>query len=317
MVVIGSGATAVTLVPAMAERAEHVTMLQRSPSYVISLPARDPIAQFVRRLLPNRIAYPIVRWKNVLVTQIFFRLSRRFPDLIRKLIRRGVSANLPDDYAVDTHFAPHYDPWDQRVCLVPDGDLFRALRHGDASIATDRIETFTETGIRLASGAEIAADLVVTATGLNLQALGGIELEVDGKPIELAETVGYKGMMLSGVPNAAMILGYTNASWTLKGDLVAHYVCRLINHMDANGYDTCTPIGPDPSQPTEPFIDLKAGYVLRSIEQLPKQGARAPWRLHQNYPRDVLMLKRGTLEDEGIAFSRAGTPVDRLEVVEA
>ena len=167
------------------------------------------------------------------------------------------------------------------------------------------------------SGEELEADLVVTATGLNLQALGGIELEVDGEPVELAEKVGYKGMMLSGVPNAALTLGYTNASWTLKGDLVAHYVCRLLNHMDANGYDTCTPIGPDPSQPTEPFIDLKAGYVLRSIEQLPKQGARAPWRLHQNYPRDVLMLKRGPLEDEGITFSRARTGADRSQPVTA
>ena len=305
VVVIGSGATAVTLVPAMTGKAAHVTMLQRSPTYILALPARDPIADFLRRRLPARIAYPMVRWKNVLVTQLFFRLSRRAPDFVRKLIRRGVAARLPEDYPVDTDFSPRYDPWDQRVCLVPDGDLFRAIREGDASVTTDRIETFTERGLLLASGEELEADLVVTATGLNLLPFGGIELHVDGERIDISETVGYKGMMLSGVPNLAVALGYTNASWTLKCDLVAHYVCRLLNHMDARGYDTCLPQEPDPSVETEPFIDLQAGYVLRSIDQMPRQGSRAPWRLHQDYPRDVLLLKRGRLDGEGIAFSRA------------
>ena len=305
VVVVGSGATAVTLVPAMAERAAHVTMLQRSPSYILALPTRDPFAGLLRRLLPTRIAYPVVRWKNVLLTQLFFRLSRRAPGFVRKLIRNGVAARLPDDYPIDTHFSPSYDPWDQRVCLDPDGDLFKAIRDGDASITTDRIENFTENGLRLAAGDELEADLVITATGLNLLPFGGIELTVDGQRIDVAETVGYKGMMLSGVPNFAVALGYTNASWTLKCDLVAHYVCRLLNHMEAHGYDACTPQPPGPSVKREPFIDLQAGYVLRSIDRMPKQGSRAPWRLHQDYTRDVFLLKRGKLEDEGVAFSRA------------
>jgi cation diffusion facilitator CzcD-associated flavoprotein CzcO len=306
VVVIGSGSTAVTLVPAMAEDAAHVTMVQRSPGYVLALPARDPFAELVRNLLPARLAYPIVRWKNVIVTQVFFRLSRRFPDLMKRLIRRGVAGRLPADYAVDEHFRPDYDPWDQRVCLAPDGDLFRSLASGAASVVTGRIEAFTEGGVRLASGEEIGADVIVTATGLNLLPIGGIELEVDGRPTPISETVGYKGMMLSDVPNLALSLGYTNASWTLKSDLVAHYVCRLLNHMDAQGYDICRPRRPDPSEPVEPLIDLKAGYVLRSIDQMPKQGSRTPWRLHQNYLRDVILLRYGSLEDEGVEFLAAG-----------
>ncbi|WP_041730233.1 flavin-containing monooxygenase [Conexibacter woesei] len=305
VVVIGSGATAVTLLPAMAEHAAHVTMLQRSPSYVLSLPARDPIADVVRRVLPAKAAYPLVRWKNVLLSTLVFQLSRRTPNFVKKVIRKGVQKQLPPGYDVDTHFAPRYDPWDQRLCLVPDGDLFKAIRRGDASIVTDGIETFTERGIRLASGAELEADVIVTATGLNLLLLGGMSIAVDGRDVDLSTTVGYKGMMFSGVPNLAVTIGYTNASWTLKGDLVAEYVCRLVNHMDEHAYTQVTPLAPDPSLPTEPFIDLKSGYVLRSIEQLPKQGPRAPWRLHQNYARDVAMMKYGSLEDDAIAFSQA------------
>ena len=303
VVVIGSGATAVTLVPAMAPRAAHVTMLQRSPSYVLSIPARDPLAGLLRRVLPAHRAYPAVRWKNVLLAMLTFQLSRRAPRVMRTLLRKGVMRQLPAGYDVDTHFRPRYDPWDQRLCFVPDGDLFRAIRKGEASIVTDRIETFTEDGLRLASGADLEADVIVTATGLNLLALGGMTLAVDGREVELSETVGYKGMMLSGVPNLAVALGYTNASWTLKCDLVSEYVCRLLNHMDELGCRQCTPRAPDPALPTEPFIDLASGYVLRSVDRLPKQGARPPWRLHQNYVRDVLMLRRGALEDEGIAFS--------------
>jgi monooxygenase len=317
VVVIGSGATAVTLVPAMAKDAAHVTMLQRSPSYIVSLPARDPLADLLRRVLPAKVAYPIVRWKNVLLTSAFFQLSRRAPKFIRSVIRKGVEKRLPADYDVDTHFNPKYKPWDQRVCLVPDGDLFEAISKGDASIVTDRIETFTENGLRLASGAELEADLVVTATGLNLLPLGGMTIAVDGQEIELSETVGYKGMMFSGVPNLAITLGYTNASWTLKCDLTCEYVCRLINHMDEQGFRHCTPRMPDPSLPTQPFIDLKSGYVLRSIDAFPKQGDRAPWRLYQNYARDILMLRRGALEDEGMEFSKAGSPVDTAEPVAA
>lgn len=309
VVVIGSGATAVTLVPAMAERAAHVTMVQRSPSYVLSLPARDPLADLLRKRLPARVAYPLVRWKNVLVSSAVFQLSRRAPRLMRRLIRKGVASQLPDGYDVDRHFKPTYQPWDQRLCLVPDGDLFKALASGRASIATDRIETFTERGLKLACGDELEADVIVTATGLNLLLLGGMSIAVDGRDVDLSERVGYKGMMFSGVPNMAVTIGYTNASWTLKGDLAATYVCRLLNHMDERGHRQATPLPPDPAQPTEPFIDLRSGYVLRSIDELPKQGARTPWRLHQNYARDVLLLRYGALDDEAIAFSSgSGAP---------
>ncbi len=310
VVVIGSGATAVTLVPSMAEQgAAHVTMLQRSPTYIVALPGRDPIADVLRSKLPPRVAYPIVRWKNVTLQATMYGLSRRAPRFMRKVLRRGVERQLPPGYDVDTHFNPRYDPWDQRICLVPDADLFKAIRSGDASVVTDRIETFTESGLKLASGAELEADVIVTATGLNLQLLGGMEIGVDGRSVDMADTVGYKGMMFSGLPNMAVTLGYTNASWTLKADLCAEYVCRLLNHMDANGYRVVTPRGPDPSQPTQPFLDLRSGYVLRSLDALPKQGDRTPWRLHQNYARDILLLRRGPIEDDAIAFSRDGTPV--------
>jgi cation diffusion facilitator CzcD-associated flavoprotein CzcO len=303
VLVIGSGATAVTLVPAMAERAAHVTMLQRSPSYVVTLPGRDPLARLLRRLLPPKAVYPLVRWKNVLVALAFFQLSRRRPQFVKKLIRRSVERQLPDDYDVQTHFTPRYNPWDQRVCLVPDGDLFAVLSDGRASIVTDEIATFTETGLELASGERLEADVIVTATGLNMLALGGLALTVDDEPVELPETVAYKGMMLSGVPNLAIAMGYTNASWTLKCDLCSHYVCRLLNYMDEHGYQQCTPLAPDPSLPREPFIDFNSGYVVRAIHKFPKQGPRRPWRLYQNYPRDVHLLKRGELSDEGIRFS--------------
>jgi cation diffusion facilitator CzcD-associated flavoprotein CzcO len=302
VVVIGSGATAVTLVPAMADRAAHVTMLQRSPSYVFTLPGHDPIADALRRVLPPKAAYGFVRWKNVLLQMAFFNLSRRAPRLVRRLIRKGVSERLPAGYDVDTHFNPRYDPWDQRVCLVPGGDLFAAISAGKASVVTDSVETFTESGIRLASGRELEADVIVTATGLNLSIMGGATLSVDGRDVDFAETVGYKGMMFSGVPNMAMALGYTNASFTLKCDLVSQYVCRLLNHMDAHGYEAATPLEPDPSVPRLPFIDLKSGYVLRSIDSLPKQGDASPWRLHQNYFRDLRLLKHGPVDD-AIAFS--------------
>jgi monooxygenase len=310
VIVIGSGATAVTLVPAMAPDARHVTMLQRSPSYVLSLPGRDPLAELLRRLLPVRAAYSIVRWKNVLLGLGLFKLSRRAPRLVKRLLRRGLERRLPPGYDLDTHFKPSYEPWDQRLCLVPDGDLFAAISSERASIVTGQIETFTEQGLRLRDGTELPADIIITATGLNLQALGGIGIAVDGREVELPDTVGYKGMMLSGVPNLALTLGYTNASWTLKADLVGEYVCRLLNHMSDRGYRHCTPLAPDPSAPTEPFLDLKSGYVQRSIDKLPRQGSTAPWRLNQNYPLDVRLLRHGSLEDDGIEFS-AGAPPSR------
>ena len=315
--VIGSGATAVTLVPAMADRAAHVTMVQRSPSYVVSLPGTDPLADLLRRVLPAKAAFSIVRWKNVLLPTAFFMACRRWPKAMKALIRRGVMKRLPVGYEVDTHFAPRYQPWDQRLCLVPDGDLFETISEGRASIVTDRIETFTEKGLLLESGAELEADVIVTATGLNMLMLGGMTVAVDGRDVELSETVGYKGMMLSGVPNLAVALGYTNASWTLKCDLVTQYVCRLLNHMDARGLKQATPRAPDRSVATEPFLDLASGYVLRSIHTLPKQGSRAPWRLYQNYIRDVLMMRRGPLEDEGIEFSNPREPARPAEPLAA
>ncbi|MGO9487923.1 MAG: flavin-containing monooxygenase [Solirubrobacteraceae bacterium] len=309
VLVIGSGATAVTLVPAMAPQAEHVTMLQRSPSYVLSLPGRDPIAELLRRVLPRETAYAALRWKNVMIAMALYKLSRSAPELVKRLLRRGVERRLPPGYDLDKHFKPRYQPWDQRMCFVPDGDMFAAISSGRASIVTDRIRTFTEQGVLLESGTELQADVIVTATGLNLQALGGISIAVDGETVDLAETVGYKGMMLSGIPNMALALGYTNSSWTLKADLVSEYVCRLLNHMRDRGYRQFTPLAPHPSLPTEPFLDLKPGYVQRSIDQLPKQGARAPWRLRQNYPLDVRALRHGPLEDEGIEFLAAPATV--------
>jgi monooxygenase len=316
VVVIGSGATAVTLVPAMAHGAAHVTMLQRSPSYVVSLPAEDPVAKQLHRLLPARVAYPIMRWKNVLRVSLSFQLSRRRPEVMRGLLRKRLEGELPPGYDIDTHFTPRYDPWDQRMCLVPDGDLFEALSAGRASVVTDRIDTFTERGIKLASGAELEADLVVTATGLNLLALGGMRIAVDGREVELSETMSYKGMMLSGVPNMALAVGYTNASWTLKCDLTHEYVCRLLNHMDEHGCRQCTPRR-DPTVAELPFIDFSSGYVQRSIDQFPKQGSKAPWRLHQNYALDIVSLRFGALDDGALEFSNSASAVDAVAPIAA
>jgi monooxygenase len=316
--VIGSGATAVTLVPSMAQTAAHVTMLQRSPSYVVALPARDAIADALRRRLPPRVAYSIVRWKNVLRTMFSFQLSRRRPGAMKALLRKGLEKQLPSGYDIDTHFKPQYNPWDQRLCLVPDGDLFKAISDGSASIVTDRIDTFTEQGLQLESGAELQADLIVTATGLNMLALGGMEIAVDGREVELSETMSYKGMMLSGVPNMALVIGYTNASWTLKCDLTCEYVCRLLRHMDEHSYSQCVPENRDPSVTALPFIDFSSGYVQRAIDKFPRQGSKAPWRLYQNYALDILSLKYGNVEDDAMHFSRAASPsVDAPELITA
>ena len=304
VVVIGSGATAVTLVPAMAERAARVTMLQRSPTYIMALPSEDTIAGGLRRLLGDRRAYPITRWKNVAVTTLFYRLSRRRPRVVRSIIRRATVRLLPPGYDVDTHFKPKYQPWDQRLCVAPDGDLFAAIRDGRASVVTDRIEEFTETGLRLASGTELAADIVVTATGLRLLAFGGVRIAVDGRDVVLSETMAYKGMMLSGVPNFAFTIGYTNASWTLKADLVSEYVVRLLRHMDAHGYDRCVPDNDDPTVAERPLMDFQAGYVLRSIDEFPKAGSRPPWQLGMSYAHDLLKLRYGRIDDGALRFSR-------------
>ncbi len=315
VVVIGSGATAVTLVPALATSAAHVTMLQRSPTYIISLPGEDAIANGLRRLLPSRIAYGITRWKNVLLGMAFFGLSRRRPELVKKLIRKGVQSALGPDYDVDTHFTPRYNPWDQRMCLVPDADLFQAIRKGRASVVTDEIRTFTEKGLELASGAELEADVIVTATGLNLLAMGGIQATVDDRRVDLPKSLSYKGMMLSGVPNLAAAMGYTNASWTLKCDLTAGYVCRLLNHMEERGYTQCVPRKNDPSVVEQPLIDFSSGYVRRSIDKFPKQGSKAPWRLYQNYALDLVTLKYGSVEDRAMEFSGPGTASDEAASV--
>jgi monooxygenase len=311
VVVVGSGATAVTLVPALAQRAGHVTMVQRSPSYVMSLPGRDPIADRLRRLLGPRRAYPIVRWKNVAVSTLIYRLSRRRPQLLRSMLRKAAIRQLPPGYDVDTHFKPRYQPWDQRLCLAPDGDFFAAIRHGRASVVTDGIAEFTDTGLRLESGTELPADIVVTATGLRLLALGGIALCVDGRDVKLPETMAYKGMMLSGVPNFVFTIGYTNASWTLKADLVAGYVVRLLRYLDRHGYDTCVPTNDDPTLTERPLLDFQAGYVLRSVDDFPKAGSRAPWQLGVSYAHDVVKLRYGAIADGAMRFSRRPAPVSR------
>ena len=303
VVVIGSGATAVTVVPSMADRAAHVTMLQRSPTYVIARPAADAKADWLRRHLPAGLAYAIVRWRNVLLGMYFYQLCKRRPEKVKRLILGGVRMALGPDYDVRKHFAPRYNPWDQRLCLVPDGDLFTAIRSGRASVVTDEIETFTATGIRLKSGEELPADIVVTATGLDLVVIGNVQLSVDGKPVALGETMTYKGMMYSDVPNMAVAFGYTNASWTLKSDLTCEYVCRLLNHMDRHGYRQVTPRRNDPDLRAEPWVDFSSGYIQRAVAKFPKQGSKKPWKLYQNYAKDLLSLRYGTLDDGAIEFS--------------
>jgi cation diffusion facilitator CzcD-associated flavoprotein CzcO len=304
VVVIGSGATAVTLVPELAKKAASVTMLQRSPTYVISRPEGDRVANWLRSRLPPMAAYGITRWKNVVLGMAFFAYCRRFPESAKRLIVSEARRQLGDKVPVKPHFTPKYNPWDQRLCLVPDADLFEALREGRASVVTDHIDTFTETGLRLASGAELDADLVVTATGLNLKFLGGVSLEVDDKRIEPNQAMVYKAMMLGDVPNMAFAIGYTNASWTLKCDLTAEYVCRLLNYMDKHGHTTCCP-KTDPDVPAVDILDFTSGYVQRSIHKFPRQGARLPWRVYQNYALDRVSLKGGRLEDGVMRFGSA------------
>ena len=308
VVVIGSGATAVTLIPAMADgpgRAAHVTMLQRSPTYVARQPSRDAIANAMERVLPARAAYAIGRWKNVLRAMFYYKLARRRPAVFKRLLRKGVQLELGRDYDLDTHFKPAYEPWDQRLCIAPDGDLFRVIRDGRASVVTDTIERFTEAGIRLRSGAHLDADIVIAATGLNLELLSGITLVVDGQVVDLARTLAYKGMMYSDVPNVASAFGYTNASWTLKADLVAEHVCRLLNHMRRHGYLQVTPRRNDPSVTEQPVLDFTSGYVQRALHSLPMQGSKAPWRLHQNYVKDLIALRLGRVDDPALEFRRA------------
>ncbi len=302
VVVIGSGATAVTLVPAMAETAGHVTMLQRTPSYIMPVPTEDAIANLLKRLLGEQRAYPAIRRKNIAQQAAIWKFCQRFPRAARRLIRAMNAKQLPEGYPVDEHFNPPYDPWDQRLCAVPDGDLFRAIRSGKASVVTDRIRTFTEKGVLLESGEELEADLIITATGLNLQLVGGMELSVDGRRVHYPETVIYRGMMLSGVPNFALAIGYTNSSWTLKVGLLCEYFCRLLTHMDTRGHDTAWAVA-DPDMPTRPLLDFGAGYVQRSLADLPKQGPAAPWLMSKSFQEDRKLLRGGEVTDEYLHFS--------------
>ncbi len=315
VLVVGSGATAMTVVPAMADTAEHVTMLQRSPTYVVARPAKDVIANRLRRFLPPRLAYAIVRRKNVFRQGLVYRKTRTEPEKIRQLMLAGVRAGLGPDYDVDTHFTPSYNPWDQRLCLIPDGDLFKAIRSGKASVVTDTIDTFTEDGILLDSGEELHADIIVTATGLNLVTLGEMDFVVDGEPVDFARTWTYRGLGYSDIPNLVSTFGYVNASWTLKADLTSEYVCRLLNHMAKAGATRCTPrLRPDDADmPQRKWIeDFPAGYMERSMHLLPRQGDRAPWLNPQDYRRDVKMIRRGAIDDGVMTFDapdRAAVPV--------
>ncbi|BDB45752.1 MULTISPECIES: flavin-containing monooxygenase [Mycobacterium] len=305
VVVIGSGATAVTLVPALANSgAKHVTMLQRSPTYIVSQPQKDPIADRLNRVLPEKAAYTAIRWKNVMQQAAVYGACKKWPRRMRKTLMGWAQRQLPEGYDVRKHFGPHYSPWDQRLCLVPNGDLFRAIRHGKAEMVTDTIDRFTATGIRLNSGTELPADIIVTATGLNLQLFGGATTSVDGGPVDLSKTTAYKGMMLSGLPNMIYTVGYTNASWTLKADLVSEFACRLLNYMDDNGFDSVVVEEPAADVEERPFMEFTPGYVLRSLDELPKQGSRTPWRLNQNYLRDIHLIRRGKIDDEGLRFAK-------------
>jgi len=301
VLVIGSGATAVTLVPAMAETAKHVTMLQRSPTYVVTMPSEDKIANFLRRAIPAKAAYAATRWKNVLRQMFFYELSKKRPSMMKNLIAKGVKSEIGEEQ-LEKHFRPKYNPWDQRLCVVPDSDLFKSIREQKASIVTGEIESFNETGVRLTNGDQIDADIVVTATGLRLKIMAGLTLVVDGEPVELSKKLAYKGMMYNDVPNLAQAFGYTNASWTLKCDLTSGYVCRLIPYMDAHGYKSCTPRLNDPTIEPEPALDFNSGYVLRALNDIPSQGSKHPWRLHQNYFKDLRMLRHGQLEDGTMEF---------------
>jgi cation diffusion facilitator CzcD-associated flavoprotein CzcO/NAD(P)-dependent dehydrogenase (short-subunit alcohol dehydrogenase family) len=303
VVVIGSGATAITLIPSLAKTAAHVTMLQRSPTYIASLPESSPVARVARTFMSADRAGDVTRWAMALGTQGSFQFSRRFPELAKKVLLKGVAQQLPEGYPIDPNFTPRYNPWDQRLCVVPNGDLFKAIREGRADVVTDTIDRFTEHGIRVSSGDEIEADIVVTATGLELLYLGGIEPTVDGEPVNIPDKLVYKGMMLEDVPNLAAAIGYTNASWTLKCELTCGYVTRLLNHMHDTGLRQCTPVNADPSVGAEPLLGLTSGYVTRSADRFPRGGTKFPWQVHQSYLRDYRATKRSDIVDDAMRFT--------------
>jgi cation diffusion facilitator CzcD-associated flavoprotein CzcO len=319
-VIIGSGATAVTLLPAMARTAGHVTMLQRSPTYIISMPEQDKIANGLRRVLPATWAYRLSRWKNVIFMICLYKYSQRFPNRMKRSLLNKVREHLGPDFDVETHFTPRYNPWTQRLCLVPDADLFEAIKSNRASVVTDQIESFTEKGLLLKSGKELEADIIVTATGLAMQALGGVELSVDGQRVDPGATLAYKGVMMSGVPNLVSVFGYINASWTLKADLICNYVCRLLNFMDRKGVRQATPLNRGETA-AAPFVErFSPGYIERALVSWPKQGSRPPWRVYQNYIRDFITLKWAPVDDGVLAFSNPPQPTSEpvpFELAEA
>lgn len=304
VVIIGSGATAVTLVPAMTDKAEHVTMLQRSPSYVMALPQDDPMVNFLRKFLPETWVYRITRTRNIAFTAMMYNYCKTFPNSARRLMKKLVKKEVGDDFDMK-HFSPTYNPWDERLCAVPDGDLFEVLKEGTASIVTDHIDHFTETGIQLKSGESLDADIIITATGLEVQLFGNMKLFVDGKEFNAHEKMVYRGVLLEDLPNAGMVFGYTNASWTLKADLITEWMCRLLNHMDATGKKIVVPKNFDSSVEHQPFVDMQSGYVQRALSKVPQQGSKLPWKLYQNYVLDLATLRFGKVNDENLKFSDA------------
>jgi monooxygenase len=305
IVVIGSGATAVTLIPALVKSGSgHVTMLQRSPTYIAAMPDKDTFVAKVSKYLPEKAAYTATRWKAILQSTVRYQIARKFPDIFKNALRKMGERRLPEGFDWDKHFTPSYKPWDQRVCLAPNGDIFKAIRKGLVDVVTDTIDRFTKTGVKLASGEELEADIIITATGLNLQLFGGAEILGNGEPVDLHDTMAYKGMMLTRMPNMAFATGYTNASWTLKVDLVSEFVCRLLNYMDDNGFDRVEPQHPGASVDERPLMDFTPGYVLRALDYLPKAGHVAPWRLKQNYLLDLNLIRRGKVDDEALRFTK-------------
>lgn len=302
VVVLGSGATAVTMVPAMAAQAAHVTMLQRTPAYILSVDEVDSMSVFLRRYLPDKLTYNITRWKNILSGMMVYQICTRRPEWAKAFVRKGLVALLGEDYDIDKHFKPDYEPWDQRLCMVPDGDLFHSINEGKASVVTDHIDHFTETGICLRSGEELEADLVVTATGLTIKLFDGIAMTVDDEPVVVPQKTIYQGMMLSDVPNLAFTVGYTNASWTLKADLAADFVTRIMKYMKAKGYRQCCPRDNTGDEHNEPMMTLKSGYVERAASDFPHEGSKAPWKMHQNYILDKLTFKLASLKDGTMEF---------------
>ena len=305
VVVIGSGATAVTIIPAMADQVEHITMLQRSPTYFMSAPDKDMIGNYFKKIFPQKTAYFLTRWKNILLGNYFYKQCVNNPEKVKEMLINGVRAHLGEDYDIDTHFTPKYKPWDERLCFVPNADMFEAMKSGKASVVTDHIDQFTETGIKLKSGEELTADIIIKATGLNLQFLNGIDVKVDNSQVNISEKLAYKGRMFNDIPNLACSFGYARASWTLGADLSSEYVCKLLNYMDKHGYDYCSPVIGKEVREEGTYLNLSSGYVKRAIDRMPKQGSREPWKGNQSYLSDVTELRWGSITNDDLHFKTA------------